>query len=158
MEDLLLSSLRVQVQFLEETSRTRKNESAEKGETLRQSIRKLDRTLEQIRQEKLSQYEQYRDGRIDRDAFLRCKDQAARQTESLLGEKHKLEVAYESFLSDQALQEAQDSSVEMGKKIVMETEEGLKKRLYEAVSRVIVTDNKTLEIQWIFPDFFTEYT
>ena len=65
-----------------------------------------------------------------------------------------LEEQYQRYLSSQQVQSDKEHDAEQANRILDDYDSGMKEHLYEAVSRIVVSDNTHIEIEWVFPDLF----
>jgi uncharacterized cupredoxin-like copper-binding protein len=71
--------------------------------------------------------------------------------EELKAEIAETELAYEEYLQAQDQAQKERAIVEQTSSM---DDEALKEIMYDAVDRVLVTDNQTIEIVWKFDDLF----
>ena len=75
-------------------------------------------------------------------------------TDILKQKKQQLETKYQSFLNASQTSAQLQQDCKQAEKIVADYDAGLRSRLYEAIKRVIVTNNTEIQIEWKFADLF----
>lgn len=101
--------------------------------------------------QKVQSYIDYREGRITREDFIALRAEREKRMEELKAEIAETELAYEEYLQAQDQAQKERAIVEQTSSM---DDEALKEIMYDAVDRVLVTDNQTIEIVWKFDDLF----
>ena len=156
MEDVLVSALRAQVNFLKQSGPgTKKQQRSASAECYR-AIGQTEKEIAQVQQKKLERYEAYRSGEISREEFIRIKEQLAQTADELSAKKEELEREYQSLLKAQQQEAEKKDGITQAEKVFADFDAGLREHLYEAIERVLVTSNEEIEIEWVFADIFSQ--
>ena len=154
VEDTVAATLRIQLNLFEHSTKASQQKQQKDSMDCFRDIQRVEKEMAQIQKKKLEQYEAYRSGQISRDDFLAVKEQITAQTNCLTEKKKSLEEQYQRYLSSQQAQTAKEYEVEEATRILDDYDSGMKAHLYEAVSRIIVSANTQIDIEWTFPDLF----
>ena len=154
VEETIADTLRIQLCFHESPVSEVREQKQTDGMDCFREIQQVEKEAAQLQRKKLEQYEAYRGGQISRDDFLAIKEQITAQTDRLTEKKKSLEEQYQRYLSSQQVQSDKEHDAEQANRILDDYDSGMKDHLYEAVSRIVVSDNTHIEIEWVFSDLF----
>lgn len=156
LERIVISSLSQLLQTVADSDR-RVQEAAAKthgtAENIRYSILRIEQSIKQNGIEKMAAYEQYSDGALTRDGFLRRRAELASALERLTAEKdalsEKLKVLEQAKSSE--LHEAAEAATEF-----LKAENVTNEMLLTFIDRVLVYSGNRVEIVYRFSDPFME--
>ncbi len=151
IEAVILEALKAQIAVMTVEARSKAQTSIPKGIKLRQQLKALTSELEAGDSQKVQSYIDYREGRITREDFIFLRAEREKRMEELKAEIAETELAYEEYLQAQNQAQKERAIVEQTSSM---DDEALKEIMYDAVDRVLVTDNQTIEIVWKFDDLF----
>ena len=151
IEEIILEALKAQIAVMTVEVKSKTQTYIPKGTKLRQQLKALTSELEAGDSQKVQSYIDYREGRITREDFIALRAEREKRMEELKAEIAETELAYEEYL--QAQDQAQKERAIVEQTSAMD-DEALKEIMYDAVDRVLVTDNQTIEIVWKFDDLF----
>ena len=154
VEDTVATTLRIQLNLFEDSTKASQQKQQNDSMDCFRDIQRVEKEMAQIQKKKLEQYEAYRSGQISRDDFLAVKEQITTQTDFLSEKKKSLEEQYQRYLSSQQAQTGKEHEAKEATRILDDYDSGMKAHLYEAVSRIIVSANTQIDIEWTFPDLF----
>lgn len=152
IEPVLLEALKVQISIMEDSQRTKRKKQHSTSADCYKRIAEIEKEMARCKTQKLDQYESYRAEKISRDDFIQIKANLAAKEEELSVKKQLLEQEYQTLLQSQKQEETVDADLQKAKQSLADTAGGLREHLYEAIDRVIVTDNEKIEIKWTFAD------
>ena len=156
MEEILIEALRAQINFVKQTQPQKKKEQVSPSVACYQAITQIEKELSQLQNRKLERYEAYRSGEISREMFLKTKEQITLQSDQLTAKKEQLENEYRELLHAKQQEAESKVGITQAEKVIADFDAGLHEHLYEAIERVIVTDNDQIEIKWAFADVFSQ--
>ena len=156
MEEILVAALRAQINFVKQTNQTTKKEKVSPSVEYYRALKQLDKELEQLQTKKLERYEAYRSGEISREDFIKIKEQITNLTDELTAKKEQLEKDYQALLQAKQHEAETQAEISQAEKVLADFDRGLREHLYEAIERVIVTNNEQIEIKWVFTDAFAK--
>ena len=104
----------------------------------------------------MERYEAYRSGEISREDFIQIKENLTVQADELSAKKEQLESEYRALLQAQKEEAEARTEITQAEQVLEDVDAGLRDHLYEAIERVIVTDNEQIEIKWVFADFLAQ--
>ena len=156
MEEILIEALRAQINFVKQTQPQKKKEQVSPSVACYQAITQIEKELSQLQNRKLERYEAYRSGEISREMFLKTKEQITLQSDQLSVKRKKLENEYRELLHAKQQEAESKAGITQAEKVIADFDAGLREHLYEAIERVIVTDNDQIEIKWAFADVFSQ--
>lgn len=156
MEEILVSALRTQLNFVKESEEGTRNQRRSAGTACCNAIGWIEKELARVQQKKMERYEAYRSGEISREDFIRIKEQLALKVEEMSAKKAQHEQEYQALLNAQQQEAERAAGFTRAEKALDGFDAGLKERLYEAIERVLVTSNEEIEIEWVFADAFTQ--
>ena len=107
----------------------------------------LTSQLDASGREKFSLYERYREGDLTRDAYLEEKENLTRRQVQMQEQLHKCQEALGE--RQHAFEKVSDKQKSLGGMEEL-TEEQLRLHLYDAVERVVIWDENSIEIVWKF--------
>ena len=154
MEEILLAALKVQINFVRQSERSDKKHFVSPADQYKRKVDQLEKELAQLQTGKMQRYEAYRSGKISREDFIREKECVTQQSDILKQKKQQLETKYQSFLNASQTSAQLQQDCKQAEKIVADYDAGLRSHLYEAIKRVIVTNNTEIQIEWNFADLF----
>ena len=154
MEEILLAALKVQINFVRQSERSDKKHFVSPADQYKRKVDQLEKELAQLQTGKMQRYEAYRSGKISREDFIREKECVTQQSDILKQKKQQLETKYQSFLNASQTSAQLQQDCKQAEKIVADYDAGLRSHLYEAIKRVIVTNNTEIQIEWKFADLF----
>lgn len=146
IEQILLEALRHQVQI----SRVERKRIQQDKDQIHQLVRQqtiLTAQLEASGREKFSLYERYREGELTRNVYLEEKDNLTRRQVQMQEQLHKCQEALGA--RQHAFEKVSDKQKSLGGMEEL-TEEQLRSHLYDAVERVVIWDENSIEIVWKF--------
>lgn len=151
MERVLLESLKAELSVMETQVRETRQEIQPDGEQFVRRLKSLQEEQKNADAQKIQSYMDYREGRISKDDFIAHRNRREKRKAELEQEIAETEAAYEEYKSsaqriqnDQRLLSQTDSF----------SDEELKAMLYDVIERVMVSDEKHLEIVWKLDDIF----
>ena len=149
IEEVIFEALKKQIQITKVDTGNKRKEARRKNDELTVKLSLFKKQIDAIDREKFGLYEQYRDKALTAEEYLSAKDALTTKQNDLkeqLAEcEHQLE---QNHLSKLAASERQD----MVKGFSGLTDEQLKEHLYDAIEKVLVYDENTIEIIWKFDD------
>ena len=156
LERIVISSLSQLLQTVADSDR-RVQEAAAKthgtAENIRYSLLRIEQSIKQNGIEKMAAYEQYSDGNLTRDGFLRRRSELAADMERLTAEKdalsEQLKVLEQAKSSE--LHEAAEAATEF-----LKAENVTNDMLLTFIDRVLVYAGNRVEIVYRFSDPFME--
>lgn len=151
IEEIILEALKAQIAVMTVEVKSKTQTYIPKGTKLRQQLKALTSELEAGDSQKVQSYIDYREGRITREDFIALRAEREKRMEELKAEIAETELAYEEYLQAQDQAQKERAIVEQTSSM---DDEALKEIMYDAVDRVLVTDNQTIEIVWKFDDLF----
>lgn len=156
MEEVLIESLRAQINFIKQTTNTNKKEKRSPSAECYKAIGQLEKELSQLQSRKMERYEAYRSGEISREDFIQIKESLTVQADELSAKKEQLESEYRALLQAQKEEAEVRTEITQAEQVLEDVDAGLRDHLYEAIERVIVTANEQIEIKWVFADVFAQ--
>ncbi len=146
IEQILLEALRHQIQI----SRVERKQMQQDEDHLHHLLRQqslLTSQLDASGREKFSLYERYREGSLTRETYLEEKEKLTRQQVRLNEQLQTCQQTIEE--SQHAFEKVSDKQKSLGGMETL-TKEQLRLHLYDAVERVVVWDENSIEIVWKF--------
>lgn len=156
MEEVLIESLRAQINFIKQNTNTNKKEKRSLSAECYKAIGQLEKELSQLQSRKMERYEAYRSGEISREDFIQIKESLTVQADELSEKKEQLESEYRALLQAQKEEVEVRTEITRAEQVLEDVDAGLRDHLYEAIERVIVTANEQIEIKWVFADVFAQ--
>ena len=156
MEEVLIESLRAQINFIKQTTHTNKKEKRSSSAECYKAIGQVEKELSLLQSRKMERYEAYRSGEISREDFIIIKENLTVQADELSTKKEQLESVYRDLLQAQKEEAEARTAINQAEQVLVDVDAGLREHLYEAIERVIVTTNEQIEIKWVFADFFAQ--
>lgn len=156
LEAVLLSSYQTQLQLLGELAITVKRTPHDAVAAQIDKLARIEDALAACENEKLTLYEAYRSGELDREAY-RQKKQALTQRRDDLDAKH--DAATKQYAARKAkADKAEEMLARMQQQLVANElpDEQFLDLMYQSLDRVIVK-HKELEIHWCFEDVFSSF-
>ncbi len=155
IEKVVLEAFKAQLLFLSDVPK-KKRESGRPAAAYPEKIEKMERQLEKCRNKKLELYGEYRQGRLSKDEFLSEKAGTAGEEEKLKQEIDRLRQAYENDQEDQARQKEQEAAADQYGSYLRLPDEELIRFMYQGIERVLVYNDRNIEISWKFRDVLNE--
>ena len=156
MERIVIGSLSQLLQAVADGDRRVQEAAAETygtAENIRYSLLRIEQSIKQNGIEKMAAYEQYSDGNLTRDGFLRRRSELAADMERLTAEKdalsEQLKVLEQAKSSE--LHEAAEAATEF-----LKAENVTNDMLLTFIDRVLVYAGNRVEIVYRFSDPFME--
>ena len=156
LEAILLPSYRAHLQMLGELSVAMDQHPANAIAAHMRHMARIEEELASCEKEKLSLYEAYRSGSLDRDAFMEKKH-------AISDRYTALEKDYNDAAKEYAARKVEAERFNHMKEIIRQQlaadnlpGDKLTRQMYHAIDRVIVKD-KEIEIHWAFEDFFKQF-
>ncbi len=146
VEQILMEALRHQVQICHvERKQIRKDENILHQLLRQQSI--LTAQLDASGRDKFSLYERYREGRLTRETYLEEKEKLILHQTKM---QEQLQICQESIEKKQLVVDTVSEKQKRLGGMETLTEEQLRLHLYDAVERVVIWDENSIEIVWKF--------
>ena len=95
-------------------------------------------------------YEQYRDGKFDKEVFLKKKNQLLQQKEELQAQLAKLQEQEEEIARQQNGEERKTQALKASEDMLAKEEGEMRIQMYDAIEKVIVYVGKEIDIHWKF--------
>ena len=152
MKEKLLSAIRLQCKVADaslESARSQQNKEVAVLDALKWDLRKLERTLDEGKDELMSIMDAYYDGKITKEIFMEQKLHIKNKEEELsqkIEETKAQMAAVKKKISDQLASES-DAGRIVKHQDVTELDEGI---MNELVNRIIVYPNNAVHIEWNF--------
>lgn len=156
IEQLLLTIYRSQLSLIKE--KAEKSPSVQQGNPLQEYARlakQYSREIASCETEKLVQYEAYRDGKIDKDAFLNVKSELLTRKERIQNQLEEIEQKMQIERQSQAEKDKVHIKAKECIPLLRLTDEELKDEMLDAIERVIVYSNSEIMIKWKDKDLFS---
>lgn len=151
INEVVLEALKAQIAVMTVQARGKAQTSTSKEEQLRQRMKALTSELEAVDSKKVQSYIDYREGRITREDFISLRAEREKHIEEVKSELAETELAYQDYLKAQDQAQKERAIAEHTSSM---DDEALKEIMYDAVDKVLVTDNQNIEIIWKFDDLF----
>lgn len=150
--EVLLEAIRQQAQIANKAEKIvlkTKTKSENEVETLIQTIRKAQQSLERLNALKIEEYEKYLDGKASKDNYLKAKEKLSIEMEKTSNQISKLEAEYE--IQNFKKQNVDNQFVDhfKGKQNIKELSREL---VAELVDSIYVFDENRFEIVWKYTD------
>ena len=147
------------VDVVENLARERAKELALQGdghpnENWSEMVGKIDREIATCQAQKVQYYEAYRNGDLDRGAFVEQKAALAIRIEHLQGERTEIELKRQAQRTQ--IEARESAKRELSQYLYATHLDGalLTESMYQAIDRVKVFSNERIEIRWKFEDLF----
>ena len=157
MEKVVLEAFRVQMIFLQSLKKEAGKEQRDRGKEYISEMGKLKNQIERCQNRKMQLYTEYRQDRLSRDGFILKKEQQTQEEERLNQEIIRVREAYEKYLEDKALAEQKKTVIEQYSGYMGLPDNELLPLMYQGIERVMVYNDKRIEITWKFQDVFEYY-
>lgn len=157
LEHVLLEAYKKQLLVLE--TRLKEVKARKKKEEFvdyAASLRRIDKEMESLNEEKLQRYEEYRAGQISKEGFLDRKAKILERAACLDGQKIEREKQMALFRQKEAENETMAMALTAAASAVGVSDKELREQMYEDIKRVFIFSNEDIEIQWKFADLFSE--
>ena len=151
IERVILEALKAQIGVMTVEARSKAKTSMSKGTQYRKQLKTLTVELESVDRNKIQSYIDYREGRISREDFISSRTERDQHIKELKAEIAETEAAYQAYLEAEEQAKKDRAIVKQTKAM---DDEALKEIMYDAVERVNVSDDKSIEIVWKFDDLF----
>lgn len=151
LEEVILEALKAQIAVMTVEARSKAQTSISQGTKLRQRLKALKSEYEAGDSNKVQSYIDYREGRITREDFISLRSDREKRMAELKDEIARSEAEYEEYLKAEEQAKKERAIVNQTSKM---DDEALKEIMYDAVEKVIVSDNQNIEIIWKFDDLF----
>ena len=151
IEEVVLEALKAQIAVMTVEAVSKTQNTISEGTLLRQRLKVLTAELEGGGSQKVQSYLDYREGRITKEEFIKLRSEREKRMEELKEQIAKTEAEYEDFLKKESQAKQEQAIVEHTSSM---DDEALKELMYDAVERINVTDNQSIEIIWKFNDLF----
>lgn len=117
-------------------------------------VGKIDREIAACQAQKVQYYEAYRNGDLDRGAFVEQKAALAIRIEHLQGERTEIELKRQAQRTQ--IEARESAKRELSQYLYATHLDGalLTESMYQAIDRVKVFSNERIEIRWKFEDLF----
>lgn len=152
IEEVVFEALKAQIAVMTVEAVVKTQNTISEGTLLRQRIKVLTEELEGSDNQKVQSYLDYREGRITKEDFISLRSERERRKAELQDLIAEAESEYEEFLRKESQAKQEQALVERTSSM---NEEALKELMYDAVDRINVTDNQSIEIVWKFDDLYT---
>lgn len=156
LEEILLDSFKAQVLFLKEMKK-KQIKKRDLGMEYAGRLAKLEEELNSCENMKMQLYMDYRRGSLSRDGFMIKKAEQTKRMEQIEKETKRIREEYESYLEKQAEDQEREKAIDQYLPWKGIKEQEFRKVMYQAVERVLVYKDGTLEIMWKFRDACEEY-
>ena len=95
-------------------------------------------------------YEQYRDGKFDKEVFLKKKNQLLQQKEELQAQLAKLQEQEAEIARQQNDEERKTQALNASEDMLAKEEGEMRIQMYDTIEKVIVYVGKEIDIHWKF--------
>lgn len=157
IEKIVLESFKVQLLFLQSLKKNMKNAENNRGKEYIGEMKRIKNQLERYQDKKVKLYTEYRQGILSRDGFILKKLQLSQEEETLKQEMIQIRNIYEKYIEEKALEDEQRVVVDQYSGYMGLPDEELIALMYQGVERVMVYNDKRVEITWKFQDVFKDY-
>lgn len=155
--DVLLPIYKAQLVLLgQKTEAWHQADSGVSAPNFAHDMAQLEKSISACDVEKLSLYEQYREGRLTREGFLQVKADLDARKARLKKEHEKKNAAYECRETARAQSEEEGRKIEAYLRGLHAPPERLLCEMFSAIERVTVLDETHLSVRWKFEDLFTD--
>ena len=157
LKGLILSAFRRQCELIEERGR-RAADSAKKrsGEIMkiRREQRAAQRELEYVKSDKMSLYEDYVSGRLTKDEYFAEKEELNKSETEAKAEVDRIGEKLERLIADESGQLSGGKTDDDQKAVIVykDTHELNDNLVRQLLKRVVISPNKSVEIEWNFKD------
>ena len=151
IEEVVLEALKAQIAVMTVEAVSKTQNTISEGTLLRQRLKVLTAELEGGDSQKVQSYLDYREGRITKEEFIKLRSEREKRVEELKEQIAETEAEYEDFIKKESQAKQEQAIVEHTSSM---NDEALKELMYDAVERINVTDNHSIEIIWKFNDLF----
>ena len=151
IEEVVLESLKGQLAIMTVEAVSKTESTVSQGNLLRQRLKALTAELEGGDGKKVQSYIDYREGRISREDYIAFRDNHEKRVAELKEQIAETEAEYEELLRNESQAKKEQ---ELAHRTNAMDDETLKEMMYDAVERINVTDNQSIEIIWKFDDLF----
>jgi site-specific DNA recombinase len=155
LEEVLLAAYKSQLQLMsEEYSQIIRQPVSDPVKECRLRQKAIEEELASADAKNLQYYEEYRNGSITREAFLQKKGELVRRKELLVQEQGKLQVQMEDLIREQRKLNSRVDQLAASVDLRRESDDELRKRMYDAIDRVTVYCSRELDITWKMGNIF----
>ena len=121
-------------------------------------ISALQRQLESQKAEKLHTYTEYKLGRITREEFMAQKAMQTVEAKAITTRIQELQNAFEKQLAEDAAAKGSAPELDfLGQSSAAQSRDEMLRLMYQALDRVMVNVDGSLDVQWKFEDVFSKY-
>ena len=113
----------------------------------------VGKKLDAFASENLTLYEQYRDGKFDKDTFIKEKNQLLRRKEKLQAQLVRLQEQEEEAVRKQKDETMRLKTLETAADLLAKAESEMRRNMYDAIEKVVVYATKEIEIHWKLKNF-----
>lgn len=155
LEEVLLAAYKSQLQLMSETyAQIIRQPVSDPVKEYRLRQKAIEEELASADAKNLQYYEEYRNGSITREAFLQKKGELVRRKELLDQEQGKLQVQMENLIRKQRELNSRVDQLAASVDLQRESDDELRKQMYDAIDRVTVYCSRELDITWKMGNIF----
>ena len=151
MENVIFESLKGQIAVMSVEPVSRDKDVIDEGTQIRQRIKALACEVEKGESQKVQKYIAYREGHLTKEGYIAARNDHEKSIAELKNQLAQAEKEYEEYLINR---EQTKKEQEIAKRTRAMNEDTLRERMYEAVERVEIEDDKSIKIVWKFDDLF----
>lgn len=156
LEAALIPAYRAQAELLDIRLRDAERDAAPAAGDYARNMARLDRLISELDREKLRLLEQYHGGGLTADGFRARKAELDERKRLLAAEREQVE---EVCRAEQRRAERLDAEQQHARRFLVGEDAGcdeVLRGMYEAIDRVLVIDDKHLNVRWRFDDCFEQ--
>ena len=157
IEKIVLESFKVQLLFLRSLKKNMKKVENNRGKEYIGEMKRIKNQLERYQDKKVKLYTEYRQGFLSRDGFMLKKLQLSQEEETLKQEMIQIRNIYEKYIEEKVVEDEQRVVVDQYSGYMGMPDEELIALMYQGIERVMVYNDKRIEIIWKFQDIFKDY-
>ena len=151
IEEIVLAAYKAQLMLMNERYKKLKSQPQSNPlEDCRNAGQSIQKNLDGFTSKNLTLYEQYRDGKFDKEVFLKKKNQLLQQKEELQAQLAKLQEQEEEIIRQQKGEEQKNQALKASEDMLAKEEGEMRIQMYDAIEKVIVYVGKEIDIHWKF--------
>lgn len=151
IEKVVLEAYKAQLALMNDAYQ--KVQAADKEDPLalcRNRQKKVLSEIEACNAQNLQLYEQYREGILDKNAFLEKKELNLQRRNQLEGRLSELQIEEEEMLKRKKEFAMQTQALKESRSLLTIPDEELRTLMYDAIEKVVVHGNREIDIRWKF--------
>ncbi len=151
IEEVVLAAYKAQLMLMDETyKKVQSRPQPDLPAEYRNARKVVGKKLDAFASENLTLYEQYRDGKFDKDAFLKEKNRLLRRKEKLQAQLIKLQEQEEEAVRKQKEEAIWLKTLETAADLLVKAGSEMRRNMYDAIEKVVVYETKEIDIHWKF--------